>query len=296
LELLQLKYFQTVAAFEHMTRAAEELHISQPSLSKTITHLETELGFKLFDRRGKYIRLNEYGKIFLKNVNDIFNKLEDTKKELKDLSGKESGNIKLLILSGSKFLPDYLHKFSQQYSHINFELIQHFSSLETVTDFDLCITSSAFKPDKTNCISLITEEIFLAVPSNHYLAGRTEISLKEAKDENFTSLQHGQILRKITDSYCRYAGFKPNIIFESDDPATLRGLIKIGQAVAFLPAITWGNSIGSSMTLMHIKEPVCKRTLYLFWPEDRYLSDSSKLFIKFLQRYFEKYKKNEFIE
>jgi len=65
MELLQLKYFRTIARFEHMTRAAEELHIAQPALSKTVSLLEKELGVLLFDRRGRNIFLNQYGKILL---------------------------------------------------------------------------------------------------------------------------------------------------------------------------------------------------------------------------------------
>ncbi len=72
MELLQLKYFQTVARLEHMTKAAEELHIAQPSLSKTIARLEKDLGVPLFDRQGRQITLNSFGKVFLKRVERIF--------------------------------------------------------------------------------------------------------------------------------------------------------------------------------------------------------------------------------
>ena len=65
MEMLQLKYFVTVARLEHMTKAAEELHIAQPALSKTIARLEEDLGAPLFERQGRQIRLNPYGKAFL---------------------------------------------------------------------------------------------------------------------------------------------------------------------------------------------------------------------------------------
>lgn len=289
MDILQLKYFQTVARFQHMTRAAEELHIAQPSLSKTISLLEKELGISLFDRRGKYIFLNEYGKIFLEKVDKIFLLLEDSKKELKDLSQKESGNIRLAILSASKFLPDFLSRFNRLHPHISFDLIQHFSSLASNFDFDLCITASKFEPSDKNCISLLKEEIFLAVPSSHPLAEKESIILSEASKENFISLRKGHVLRGITDSLCDLAGFTPNIIFESDDPATLRGLIGAGQGVAFLPEISWGITDGS-MKLLHIEKPAASRTIYIKWPDNRYLSSSSKLFLDFIKNYFENLK------
>lgn len=63
MDLLQLKYFQTVAMHEHMTHAADELHVAQPSLSKAIGRLEEDLGIPLFDRIGRQIKLNQFGKV-----------------------------------------------------------------------------------------------------------------------------------------------------------------------------------------------------------------------------------------
>lgn len=139
---------------------------------------------------------------------------------------------------------------------------------------------------------LITEEIFLAVPTNHPLAKRTSIRLKEVANDDFISLKPGMSLREITDTFCHYAGFTPHIIFESDDLATVRGLIKARQGVAFIPEITWGGSTGSSMTLLHIEEPVCKRTISLSCTVDRYLPEPARLFRQFVIDYFDELSKN----
>lgn len=288
MELLQLKYFQTVAHYEHVTRAAEELHIPQPALSKTISLLEKELGVLLFDRRGKYIHLNQYGKAFLKRVEQALTAIEDGKKELNDLAGKSFGDVKLAVLAASNLLPELLSSFRKEYPHISFNLIQHFPSSITKPDFDLCISSSAIKLEGTNSIPIIKEEIFLAVPVEHPLAKRTKIQLSEVAGDNFISLKPGQGLREITDKFCQYAGFTPQIIFESDDPATVRGLIRAGQGIAFIPAITWGGSTGSSMKLLHIEEPACERTISLSYNVERYLPQAALLFRQFAIDYFAK--------
>lgn len=289
MELLQLKYFQTVARLEHMTHAAEELHIPQPALSKTISLLEKELGVLLFDRRGKYIYLNEYGRTFLKGVDQALTALDNVKHELNDLSGKEFGDIKLVILSASPLIPDLLASFRKQHPHINFNLIQHFSNSVSATDFDLCISSSPLKLDNTTTIPLITEEIFLAVPLDHPLAKRESIKLIEAANDDFISLKRGKDLRKITDAFCNYSGFSPNIIFESDDPSTVRGLIKASQGIAFMPSISWGGSTGTSMKLLHIEEPICERTISLTFKTERYLPHAACLFREFTIDYFAKF-------
>lgn len=288
MELLQLKYFQTVAHLEHMTRAAEELRIPQPALSKTISLLEKELGVSLFDRRGKYIYLNQYGKVFLRRVDQALAALEDGKQELNDLSIETFGEIKLAVLAASNILPDLLSSFRRQYPHISFNLIQHFPNSKTHHDYDLCISSSGLKLEDNNSIPLITEEIFLAVPIEHHLAGRSSVKLSEVAKDDFISLRRGKVLREITDSFCKYAGFTPNVIFESDDPATVRGLIRAGQGIAFLPAISWGGSAGSSMVLLHIEEPKCMRTISLTYSEERYLPHAACLFRDFTINFFSK--------
>lgn len=288
MELLQLKYFQTVARLEHMTQAAKELRIPQPALSKTISLLEKELGVSLFDRIGKYIYLNEYGKTFLKRVDESLSALDNGKNELNDLSGKDCGDIKLAILSASPLIPDILASFRKQHPHINFNLIQHFPNSLASTDFDLCISSSPLRLDHTTTIPLITEEIFLAVPLDHPLAKRNSIKLIEVAKDDFISLKPGKDLRNITDIFCKYSGFTPNIIFESDDPATVRGLIKASQGIAFIPSISWGGSTGNSMKLLHIEEPICQRTISLTFKTERYLPKASCLFRQFTIDYFSK--------
>ncbi|PJI06866.1 MULTISPECIES: LysR family transcriptional regulator [Clostridium] len=288
MDLLQLKYFKTVAKFENVTKAANELYIAQPALSKTISHLEKELGVRLFDRRGKYIHLNKYGRTFLEKVNIALAALEDGRREIKDLQGKEFGDIRLVFLAASTIIPELISEFCKLHPHISFQLFQHFLRDANNSDFDLCISSSYEDKEKNNSMALLTEEIYLAVPLNHSLAKKKSISLTEVSNENFISLKQGKELRKITDGFCKKAHFSPKVIFESDDPATVRGLIKAGQGVAFIPQVSWGGSVGSSMAFLHIKEPECKRTIFISWDKKRYLSKASLLFRKFAVDYFKK--------
>jgi DNA-binding transcriptional LysR family regulator len=292
LDLLQLKYFKTVARLENVTKAANELYIAQPALSKNISQLEKELGINLFDRNGKYIKLNEYGKLFLAKVDIALNALEDGKREITDLQGKEFGEIQLIFLAASTIIPDLLSDFCKLHPNIRFQLFQHFPSEVGNSDFDLCISASHFEKQSENSMVLLNEEVYFAVPLNHPLSNRKSVSLKEVENENFISLKEGKPLRKITDDYCKKAGFKPKIIFESDDPATVRQLIKAGQGVAFIPQISWGSSVGSSIVFLHIEEPVCNRTIYIEWNEKRYLSKASILFRNFAMSYFKNLQDN----
>lgn len=291
MELLQLKYFQKVAKLEHMTKAAEELRIAQPALSKTISLLEKNLGVLLFDRTGKYIKLNSNGKAFLKKVDIALMALEDGQRELNNLKGEVLGEVRLLVLVASHMIPEILTEFEKRCPNISFKLIQHLPDWNTTIDFDLCISSAPISMPNIESITLLSEEILLAVPESHPLAAKTSISLKEVENESFISLKPGTNLRELTDRFCHNAGFNPNVVFESDDPATVRGLIKAGLGLAFIPEISWGGAIVPSTALLHIEDPLCYRTLKLYWLRDKYLPKSAELFKDFLIDFFHKVEK-----
>ncbi|MGO4731109.1 LysR family transcriptional regulator [Paenibacillus sp. 2KB_22] len=286
MELLQLRYFKTVARLEHMSQAAEELHISQPSLSKTIALLEKELGIKLFDRRGKNIQLNEYGKLFYKRVDESLVALENGKRELADLKNENHGEIKLMVLTASHLLPNLLTEFRKVHPYISFQLLQHSPHSIIRPDFDLCIGAHSFQFHECESTPLLTEEIFIAVPKSHDLGKEECIHLSKVANEGFISLRSGANLRELTDEFCRNAGFSPRIIFESDDPSMVRGLINAEQGVGFIPEVTWGGSTGSSVNLLRISQPSCQRTITLSWKQTQYFSKPLRLFKDFTIQYF----------
>ncbi|MFB9328167.1 LysR substrate-binding domain-containing protein [Paenibacillus aurantiacus] len=288
MELLQLKYFQTAARLQHMTKAAQSLHISQPALSKMIAALEAELGAKLFERTNKSIRLSEHGKLFLHHVDIALQSLEDGKLQLQDAVGASSSFITLDVRVSSHLLPDLLAEFRKEYPQAQFHLLQHAALLkEGMPQSDLCLSDGAAPPSESS-VSLLEEDIVVAVPAGHPLASREQVSLKELKQESFITLPPGKSLRETTDAFCRLAGFTPRIRFESDDPATVRGLIRAGQGVAFLPAITWGGSTGPGVVQLKLAESYCKRSISLSWPSERYMTQTTAKFRDFTIRYFAK--------
>src|SRR5699024_1136655 len=160
MDLLQLKYFQTVARLEHISRAAEKLHIAQPYLSKVISRLEAELGVSLFDRKGRYIELNSLGKSFLKRVDTIFYELEESRRELTDMAGVDQGLISVAG-TGLQFHRDLVVEFLKYYPDCKFRLIQA-TSREMVekldnTEIDFCFTSPPIVSNDIKCIHLKKE-------------------------------------------------------------------------------------------------------------------------------------------
>ena len=122
LTLLALSYFQKTAELQHLTRAAEALHISQPSLSHTIKVLETELGVPLFSRSGRNIVLTKYGEILLRHTNRIMQELHGAQKELADTKEAQKLTVTISLFAASMIIPSFLTRFRQEHPDIRFEI------------------------------------------------------------------------------------------------------------------------------------------------------------------------------
>jgi DNA-binding transcriptional LysR family regulator len=289
MEFLQLQYFQTVARLEHMTKAAEELRIAQPSLSKTIARLEADLGVPLFDRIGRQLRLNSYGRIFLTRVETAFKELNEGKQEIQDLAGLHRGSITLAV-SIPRILPELLGSFLTRYPHVHLrQFIESTSSMKHLLEagaIDFCISSLPVEGPDLDWKPLMTEEVFLLVPPSHPLAGRQSIHLLEVKDEAFISMNAGFGFRELTDEFCRTAGFLPKIAFEGDEPDIIGGLVEQGLGIAFIPALSMNRISRPLLKCLQIIEPTCQRTIGLGWSKRHYLSLASRHFQEFVVDYF----------
>ncbi|MDJ0932227.1 LysR family transcriptional regulator [Breoghania sp.] len=138
--LLQLKSFQVI-----ITRAAEVLHIAQPSLSKTIAELEQNLGVPLFDRNGRRIKLNRFGHAFLRRVRSVFGEIDQARQELKDMANENSGHVTVGVTK-SQILPNLFEDYLAKYRDIKFKLFQVFGLHKIAHqlrdgEFDFCISS-----------------------------------------------------------------------------------------------------------------------------------------------------------
>jgi DNA-binding transcriptional LysR family regulator len=291
MDLLQLKYFQTVARLEHMTQAARQLSIAQPSLSQMVARLEEELGVSLFDRQGRQIRLNQFGRAFLWHVEHILGELEEAKQEIADMAGTEHGCIALAIVL-PHILPDLLQTFRSDHPHVTFRLFHQHSSQTVLQqleqgEIDLGITSPPIEQPNINWITLMRDEIYLMVPPEHPLARYKSIDLHEVEHEPFISLKPGHTMRTLTDSFCQQAGFTPKVAFEGDDSSTIRGLIIAGIGVGFASDLMLRGLPNPTIGVaLHIQEPRCQRIIGLAWRKDHYQSLVAQQFRTFVIHYF----------
>jgi len=288
MDLLQLSYFRVVARSEHMTKAAEELSIAQPSLSKTIGRLEKELGVPLFDRQGRSIQLNRFGKAFLEHIDALFYELEEGKRRVRDMAGLEQGEVSLSAAS-IYWLPDLLHRFQALHPKVHFQLSQcSLAEMPQRLEMGACDFSFLSTPLVKPGIcweELRTEEILLVVPSTHRLAGRGSIPLSEVVHEAVVIEKVGSGLRGLMDTFCQQAGFTLHPSYEIDEPAALFAFVKAQLGVGFTPALMEKQAHEHTLISLRLTDPICLRTFGIAWHQKHYLSQAAQAFYQFVIEY-----------
>ncbi|WP_201008926.1 LysR family transcriptional regulator [Paenibacillus glycanilyticus] len=288
MELLQLHYFRTVAKYEHMTKAAEVLRIAQPALSKTISRLEEDVGVPLFDRNNRQIRLNRFGRAFLQQVEIALGALDEGRRELTDMLGKEQGTIRLATPTLNR-LSSTISEFRKENPEIIFRVTQipPASSSDMVGllergDVDLCFIAAPLNQSWIKEQIVWKAEVCLAVPITHPLADRDAITLIETANEAYIEYHAGHPFRQINEAYCEAAGISRNIICEVDEPSALWSLVQAELGIAFVPRNT---NEDPNVKLLRIQSPVCEREFSIAWNEKRYLSRASRQYLEFLESY-----------
>lgn len=268
MELLQLKYFLCLARNEHVSRTAEELHISQPSLSLTIKKLEQELGCPLFEKNGRNIRLSQYGRIYYDYIEQVFNLLENGERALQKQKGIDDRHLILGILS-PYIWQDVLHSFTMAWPEISIDLRslegnEYVKALsEGVIDIYLGAISSA-EVAGLNCKTLYEDYMVLLVNKANPLSSRKEIDLRECTDQSFVNLGDETSLQQFLEELYEEAGFVPHVIMKCD--YTMRDQMVIENRGVSVTTKTSALRLESEQVVpIDITYPKKKRILGLIW-------------------------------
>lgn len=281
MELHKLKYFHTAAKLEHVTKAAEELHIAQPSLTKAIHQLEDELGVPLLRKNGRRIELTEYGEYLKRRLDTILPEIDKLPEELDRLKLKADKTVKLNILAASHFVINAIMRYRKLRPDVVFDLEQN----DTVSGCDIVITTNGQQgANPGSCIRRCVkkERIYLAVPKDSPYAARESVELSEVRDEGFVMLSSSRLFGVICEKFCAAAGFSPKIMFESDSPVAVQNIISMGTGAAFWPEYSWGKMKNRNIRLMPISSPDCRRDLIFELHERQPVPEYAAEFYEFL--------------
>ncbi|MFF7789814.1 LysR substrate-binding domain-containing protein [Streptomyces sp. NPDC007991] len=279
MDLHALRQFLVVARLEHLSRAATELRVAQPSLSRTIARLESELGAPLFDRAGR-LRLNESGRLFRDHVERSLGELEAGRRAVAEAARDGVGGVRL---ASETFLTITGPLAAYKDAHPDIDVELHQMPAEDMhralhaREVDLCVASQPIPGDGLDSVHLHDEPVWLAAPPGHRLASRALVGVEELREEPFVISRPGHWQRRLLDRLFADRNLTPRIVCEGDEPAALAGLVSAGIGLTLIPAMARGADISAPGAWIGIDDPACRRTLTLHRAADSRLSTATRL-------------------
>lgn len=281
--LLQLQYFQTLARVLHYTRAAQEMHISQPSLSYSINELEKELGVKLFDKENRQITLSVYGQHFLPYVDQILALVDESVGIVQQMANTALQIVKLGYFHSisSSMIPDLMEGIYNEPNdgRVRFQFSEN-TSFDIFNDLKAGALDLAFSLHRDSSwaesITIMKQPLYLAVPQGHPLAGRDSVSFSDFAREPQIMLDKPSGLRTLTDKIFTQRGVIPNVVFEVRECNAALQYVSLKFGVAILPHVPAMDS--NKVSVLPIDDPNKDfvRTVYLSWSKTRPLSPAAQ--------------------
>jgi DNA-binding transcriptional LysR family regulator len=285
MDMRQLEYFQMVSRLKSITRAAEQLHVAQPSITIAIKKLEDELGIQLFDRSQKQFALTAEGQVFLQRVESILRSLQEAITEMGDYRQLQRGTIKLGIppMIGTFLFPQIFVDFQKQFPQLKLSIIEGGSLAvrEQLEKRDLDLGIIILAPDLATLatVPLTTCQIHVCLPPDHPLCSQATISFSQLKDQPFILLNEGTYHRQMILDQCAKHHFTPHILLSSSQIETIRALVAKGVGISFFFDVIARKT--DAIVSRPLSDPL-NIQIGLAWNKDKYLSHASQAFIGFI--------------
>lgn len=294
MQLIQLEYFCTVARCRNMSRASQELCISQPALSKAISNLEDELGVHLFDRVGRGIQLNQSGRLFYHQVSHIMLLLDDAVMNVRNVKKPGKRDVSVLFTAATFIASKIRAEFMHLHPEINLEIKCSYSpDPQDLTDCDIYIFATPFEQvGGMSSIKLMEEPMVIACSKKHDMANKKEVDLIDTAQYMYQCLPPHENMHENFKSACTRAGFEPKISFCTEDSYAFFSGLSSSDLLTMVPGYSGFTSISDDLVLLNIREPKCNRTIYMATHQQRELSKQCMEFQSFCFNFFNNLSQN----
>lgn len=289
MELRHLIYFEAVVRHENVTRAAAELMVAQPAITKQLHDLERELGGgPLFEKVGRNLRLTQTGKGLLTHTRTVLSQVEALRAEMRGRGELRVGRVTMGVppTVGERLLPKLLESFHRQYPAL--ELCMHEANSRTLLELmyagevDLAVITMPMREHKLRMTQLFKEPLVLLVSLDHRLARRHTVSFGELASEPFLLYSPGSV-RESTLAACREAGFEPRIVLNGGSVEILLRLAEAGLGVAIMPRSALVGT--EQLAILSLEKPSLWRTMALASREDRALTPAALALRTYLEEH-----------
>ncbi|WP_346354018.1 LysR family transcriptional regulator [Azotosporobacter soli] len=298
MEIIHLVYFAEVAQTGSFTKAAENLYVSQSTISKLIKNLENELGISLFERTSKGVILTEAGQLLIKKARDALTIIDNIREEMADLAGIPSGVIKIGIPPMvSALFPRIIGGFNVQYPKIKIDLIEIGSRrverglIESSIDIGVIVLPSLNKAELEH-VPLLNDPLRLVCHIDHRLAKEEIVDFKDLQQESFVLYGEGFTLRDHILEKCEEHGFIPHVVCETMQWDFMVEIVASHLAVAFVPSEICKKLDPTKVKCLPLATEIKPWHLALAWKANGYLSRMTRLWMKFTLDHFDVLKNN----
>lgn len=288
MEMHQLRYVVAVARTGNFSRAAEQCHVSQPSLSQQIQKLEDELGERLFDRKKREVRLTAHGEVFLPRAVRILEEVDAAKREASDAQSLLRGTLAVGVLPtiAPYLLPEILVVFAESFPGIEVVVQEDTTArllkLAQAFEVDVVLASRPIHDDRMEVKDVFAEELRLAIPPGHPLARKRTVSPSDLRNERLIVMKEGHCLGDQVVGFCEQRHVKPNIWFRSAQVETIQALVCAGVGISLIPAMAARAKREDMPEYRSFSGPVPERTIVALWPKQRPPGRAAAEFLKLL--------------
>lgn len=281
-------YFKRVAELEHISKAAEELYISQPQLSRIIAELERFFGAKFFLRSGTGVKLTSSGRIFYQHVLKMIGLIDETKRQVQLVDQNSSEQVSVVTNAGA-YMPGLLLLLARSAPQL--KIRQYSAPRSTLlsmlrkgsADFALCCPPIQ-ELDFQSAVML--EEIPVVIyPKGHWLESRMQITLTDLKEEPFISVAQGYGARDAVTSAYKSFGLYPNFVIETGDTSSVQRYVQAGMGIAISPKSLIMQDDYFKNHFVEIEEKISP-VVAMTWKKNRIFNENDEYFFSTATNYF----------
>lgn len=285
--LPQLRVFEACARLGCFARAAEELHLAQPTVSVQIKKLSETIGFPLFEQVGKRIHLTDAGKRVYAGCNDVFHAFSSIEGRLTEMRGLDSGHLQLAVTSSAKyFAPRLLGAFIQRYPGVEASLhINNRSTLiERLKNNEDDLYLFADPPDQQEVIvqAILSNPLVVFARSDHPMVGEKDIAFARLANEPFLIREPGSGTRMVTLKLFERRGLAPKIRMELSTNEAIREAIFAGLGISILSRYTFGlEPEQTKLVCLDVEGFPLESHWHFVYPVGKHLSVAARAFMDF---------------
>jgi LysR family hydrogen peroxide-inducible transcriptional activator len=287
LQFHALEQFVMVARTKNFTRAAAELHVSQPALSRGIQKLEEQLGQPLFERKPREVVLTDLGEILLERAREILKLLDDTFMELSDAGRRGRVRLGVIPTITPYYLPPILERFSREHPEITI-ILQEDTTENLIKrcnhgEIDLAILALPIIAKYLEAEALFDEELLLVIPKGHALEKVKNLTVQEVEKYPFVMLNEAHCLSENVFSFCRKQSVQPLTVERTSQLATVQELVALRHGVSLIPEMARRLDSSSTRVYRSFAGEKPMRTIALLRNPYRYQSTAMRTLMEVLR-------------